>query len=339
MHVIGRAPAMVIFAILSLVSTLNSTAALPEESSPANPPSSEGPAKGGNVPDAAAQDRPASPIPWQSGPMTADLGGFAEIRVPEGFLFADKAGTVKLLDLTHNLVGGHEVGAIVPAGESKEDSWFVVFEFGDVGYVKDDEKNKIDAAALLKSIREGTEEANKERKKRGWHTFHVDGWQRPPYYDADTHNLTWAIRGMGDTGDTSFNHSVRVLGRRGTMNVDLVLDPTSYESAVPRFGAVMRGFHFKQGNRYADFVKGDKVAAYGLTALIAGGAGAVALKTGLLAKFWKGLIWLVLVLKKFIVMLVLAAGAFFKRIWNKLTGRSGETVTAGDDGSPPSAGA
>jgi len=333
---------MVILATASLMMLLNSTAAFPQAESNSNPPASEGPAKGANEPSATTPERPASPIPWHSGPMTANLGGVAELDVPEGFLFADKAGTRKLLELTHNLVGGNEVGAIVPAGESKEDSWFVVFEFSDVGYVKDDEKNKIDAPALLKSIKEGTEEANKERKKRGWHTFNVDGWQRPPFYDTSTNNLTWAIRGIGDAGDTSVNHSVRVLGRRGTMNVDLVLDPTFYESTVPRFDGVMRGFRFKQGSRYADFIKGDKVAAYGLTALIAGGAGAVALKTGLLAKFWKGLIALVLVLKKAIIVLVMAVAAFFKRIWNKLTGRSGETVTAkasGDDGSPPSAGA
>ena len=332
---------MVILATMSLMMLLISTAAFPQAQSHPNPPVSA-PANGATQPNATAPERPASPIPWQPGPMTANLGGVAELHVPEGFLFADKAGTVKLLELTHNLVGGNEVGAIVPAGESKEDSWFVVFEFSDVGYVKDDEKNKIDAPALLKSIKEGTDEANKERKKRGWHTFNVDGWQRPPFYDTNTNNLTWAIRGIGDTGDTSVNHSVRVLGRRGTMNVDLVLDPTFYASTVPRFDGVMRGFRFKQGSRYADFSKGDKVAAYGLTALIAGGAGAVALKTGLLAKFWKALIGLVLVLKKAIVVLVMAVAAFFKRIWNKLTGRSGETVTAEasrDDGSPPSAGA
>src|SRR2546425_1087512 len=76
-----------------------------------------------------AQDRSATPDPsapppiaWHPGPMTADLGGFAELQIPEGFLFADKAGTVKLLEVTHNLVGGHEVGAIVPAGEGKEDA-------------------------------------------------------------------------------------------------------------------------------------------------------------------------------------------------------------------------
>src|SRR5262245_24686763 len=80
------------------------------------------------VPRAASpEDKP--PIAWQKGPLTAPLGDLAEIDVPEGFLFADKQGATKLLELTHNLVGGNEVGALVPAGSGPEDSWFVVFEF------------------------------------------------------------------------------------------------------------------------------------------------------------------------------------------------------------------
>jgi uncharacterized membrane-anchored protein len=52
----------------------------------------------------------------------------------------------------------------------------------------------------------------------------------------------------------------------------------------------MGGFQFSTGNRYAEWVKGDKVAAYGLTALVAGGVGAAAAKSGLLGKLWKAIV-------------------------------------------------
>ena len=45
--------------------------------------------------------------------------------------------------------------------------WFVIYRRHDVGLVKDDDKNAIDADAILKGISEGTEEANKERAKNG----------------------------------------------------------------------------------------------------------------------------------------------------------------------------
>lgn len=263
-------------------------------------------------PPARPQGEPS--IPWESGPLVGKLGGYAEIDVPEGFLFTGKQGTARLLEATHNLVSGNEVGAIVSVARESEQPWFVVFEFSNVGFVKDDDKDHIDQDALLKSIQTGTDEANQERRKRGWGTFTVTGWQRPPYYDPATHNLTWAIHGVSDSGSVSINHSIRILGRRGTMNVDLVLDPDQYEASLPRFDSVMTSFRFDQGNRYADFVKGDKVAAYGLTALIAGGAGAVALKTGLLAKSWKFLVAALFALKKLLIVLVLGIGAFFKRI-------------------------
>ena len=48
---------------------------------------------------------------------------------------------------------------------------------------------------------------------------------------------------------------------------------------------------FKAGSRYAEFGQGDKIAAYGLTALVAGGAGAALAKSGLLSKMWKAIAW------------------------------------------------
>lgn len=262
----------------------------------------------------AEEDAPA--IPWQEGPVMAQLGEIAQLQIPEGFAFTGKDGTKKLLETTHNLVNGNELGALIPNDSTS--SWFVIFQFSDVGYVKDEDKDKIDAEALMKSIREGTEEGNKERRKKGWNTYTVAGWEQPPYYDSNTHNLTWAIRGSSSGGGTSVNHSVRILGRKGTMDVDLVLGPEDYAAARPQFESVMQGFRFKQGSQYADFVKGDKIAAYGLSALVLGGAGALAVKTGFLAKFWKLLIGLVLVLKKFVIVVILgivaAVRAFFAKM-------------------------
>jgi uncharacterized membrane-anchored protein len=89
------------------------------------------------------------------------------------------------------------------------------------------------------------------------------------------------------SGDRSVNHSVRLLGRGGVMNADLVIDPEALESAMPAFDSVIGGFGYLPGNRYAEWRDGDKVAAIGLTALVAGGVGAAAAKAGLLGKLGK----------------------------------------------------
>jgi uncharacterized membrane-anchored protein len=258
------------------------------------------------------QQQPQQPrirIDWQDGPTVGQLGNIAQLQIPAGFRFTGKQGALQVMELTHNPASGKELGVVIPAGSDV--TWFMTFEFEDGGYVKDDEKDKLDAAAILKSIQEGTEAANEERQKRGWKAFHVTGWEKPPFYDPLTHNLTWAIDGRGDDPSSpgDVNHSIRLLGRGGTMNVDLVVSSFDYNATLAQFNTVIGGFSYVQGQRYSDFRPGDKVAKYGLAALIAGGAGAVLLKTGLLAKFWK-----------LIVVGIAAIAGFIKKIFSSIFG-------------------
>jgi uncharacterized membrane-anchored protein len=263
------------------------------------------------------ESSPASRIHWTPGPVTVKLGDNAEIAVPPDFLFTDGDGTRRVLEITHNPPSNQEVGLITP--KAKKETWFIIFEFKPVGYIKDDEKSSLDADAILKNIKDATEESNEERKKHGWEAFHITSWYMQPFYDQDTHNLTWAVNGAEDNGvNPSVNYSVRVLGRKGTMNVDLVLDPNDMARVEPVFKSIMKSFRFTNGNRYADFARGDKLAGYGLTALIAGGAGAVAVKTGLLAKLWKLIVTLIAAAWKLIVVVFAAVAAFLRRIWGKI---------------------
>jgi uncharacterized membrane-anchored protein len=68
---------------------------------------------------------------------------------------------------------------------------------------------------------------------------------------------------------------------------------------------------FKEGSRYADFdPKVDKVAAYGIAALVAGG---IAAKFGLFKLLWIGL----LAAKKFVIIGAIAVAAFVKKLFNR----------------------
>jgi uncharacterized membrane-anchored protein len=238
----------------------------------------------------AAQDSAAMAkfhaIPWKEGPTDGALVE-AQVRVPEGCRFAEAAGTREFLEFTENPVSGNERGVLLCRGEGDQRSWFVIFTFDDIGLVKDEEKDKLDAAKILASLREGNEAGNEERRERGWETISLDGWVREPYYDPSSNNLTWATMISTASGDRSVNHSVRLLGRGGVMNADLVIDPEALESAMPAFNGVIAAFGYLPGNRYAEWRDGDKVAAIGLTALVAGGVGAAAAKAGLLGKLGK----------------------------------------------------
>jgi uncharacterized membrane-anchored protein len=252
--------------------------------------------------DAVAQQSDLSAqfaaLDWQLGPTNGDLGGIAVVNVPEGHRFLQRGDAGKFLELLENPTDGSELGILVP----NEGSWFVVFEFSADGYVKDDDR-KLDADAILSSIREGTEASNEIRRQRGWSTMEIVGWQQRPFYDPRTNNLTWSIRGSSD-GSETINHSTRLLGRRGVMSANLVLAPEDISAALPQFNTVLTGFSFKPGQRYAEFQPGDRVAEYGLAGLIVGGTGVALVKTGLLQKFWKlivfGFIALAGAVKRFI---------------------------------------
>lgn len=234
------------------------------------------------------QEKP--PFDYQRCPCKARLGDQASLDLPKGYIFIDQANARAFLEYNRNLADGDELGIVLP----EEGEWMVIYSFQDVGYVKDEEKSKLDADALLKSITAATESGNEERKKRGWPSMSIVGWHEKPHYDDKTHNLEWSIIGRSERGNESVNHNSRFLGRRGVMSANLVTSPQQITTNLAAFRTMTGGFQFTPDNKYTSFVKGDKVAEYGLTALVLGGAAAAAAKTGLLksalkllAAFWK----------------------------------------------------
>lgn len=230
---------------------------------------------------------PASPlhrIKWTDGGQEGDIGTFAYFTIPAHCRYTDGDGAREFLSMSQNFPSGDEQGLLFcPAQVGEHSAWFVVFTFDESGYVKDDEGKKLDATKILSTIRKGTEQANKVRKANGWDELFIDGWVRAPHYDPSTNNLTWSIKGHSKDSE-SVNHSVRLLGRRGVLRVDLVAGPEQMVSAVPVFDSLIATASFQRGHRYSEWRKGDKVAAYGLSALVVGGAGVAAVKLGLFGK-------------------------------------------------------
>jgi uncharacterized membrane-anchored protein len=89
---------------------------------------------------------------------------------------------------------------------------------------------------------------------------------------------------------------------------------------LPEFNALLAGYKYSTGETYAEYKPGDKIAKYGLGALVLGGAAVGAAKLGLFA-------WLAVFLKKgfkLIILAVVAIGAFFKKIVSKIFNRNND---------------
>lgn len=249
------------------------------------------------------------------GPAMVPLGKVAELKLPEGFHFVGADGLDKFYELTRNSKGGNEVGVVISPKE-----WMLFLSYSDIGYVKDNDRDQLEAAKLLKSLQESQDADNEERQKRGWDRMKVVDWATAPHYDAKTNNLKWAIN-LASSRDSFkevwINESVRILGRGGVMNATLVTEPAAFKEAETEADALLAGnFSYRAGEKYAEFKAGDKVAEYGLAALVLGGAGAVAVKTGLFAaiasffgKMWKAL-----------VLVVIAGASALGKLWGKIRG-------------------
>lgn len=233
-------------------------------------------------PSQAQLDQQFKALPWVEAPAKPKVTDRATITLKPEVGYLDANGTNKLLELTGNLPEPDSY-TIAP----KKGSWFAVYNFDDIGYVKDDEK--IDADALLKSLREGQIAANEERAKQGMEPLTVSGWAVTPHYDPATHNLEYGIALSSPSG-TNVNYHLRMLGRRGVMDAALITSADTLQSDLAAFRTANAGFSYQSGEDYASYKDGDKVSEYGLAALVTGGAAAAALKTGLFAGLLKGLL-------------------------------------------------
>jgi uncharacterized membrane-anchored protein len=286
-------------------------------------PAPEAPAAGSSAATAVEEEPPKTfaealhrkGVKTTEGPAKVALGSVAQYELLSGQHFVGADSLDLFYKLTHNIRAGDELGVVIdPAG------WMLFFDFADVGYVKDDEKDQLNADKLLASMRENQDAANEARKKQGWDEMKLQGWAATPRYDEKTNNLTWALK-LSSSRDNHqqiwINESIRLLGRGGYMNVTLVADPEEYEAASKATATLLAGnFGYITGHRYAEWKQGDKIAAVGLSALVLGGGAAVAAKMGLLSKFGV----LLAKMGKGIIIVIAAIGAGIAKLFKKISG-------------------
>jgi uncharacterized membrane-anchored protein len=260
---------------------------------------------------------PRRSIQWQDAGSTGKISSVAEVTVPESCRFTGRSGVPAFLEASHNLPDESVAAVLFCRPPDSTAAWFVMFKYDASGLVRDNDKNALDADKLLASMKDATDRANEERDRRGWDKMFISGWVTPPFYDETTHNLTWALEGVTSQGESSINREVRLLGRGGVLSAELVAEPNHLAAIVPQFDGVIGTTRFVSGQKYSEWREGDKVAAFGLVALIAGGAGLAAGKLGLFGKLWKLVAAMVLALWKLAAAVVLGIVAWVKSLFKK----------------------
>ncbi len=228
------------------------------------------------------------------GPAEITLRDQAKLNLPAGYVWVPEPAAGQMMRAMGNHPDERELGLIFPQADDAR--WMAVAKYEAAGYIKDDDAKDWNVDDLFQSLKEGTEEANKDRVARGFQELEIVGWVEKPRYDAALHRLVWSMsaRDKGAPTDTpvGINYNTYALGREGYISLNLLTSLSDVEKDKPHAQTLLAALNFNEGKRYSDFnASTDKVAEYGLAALVGGLAakklGFFALAAGLLAKFSK----------------------------------------------------
>lgn len=253
----------------------------------------------------------------------------ATIKIPTGFRFLDaKQAEYIVYDVWGNPKGDESklYGMIVPekVGVTEDNGWAFVLEYDDMGFVKDDDADKINYDDMLKEMQSEETATNEARKKMGFSAVHMVGWAQKPYYDKEKKVLHWAKEiAFAGSEDHTLNYNIRVLGRKGVLVLNAVGAMNRLPDINQNIANVLSSVQFSEGSRYADFTPStDKVAAWTIGGLV---AGKVLAKVGLFA-----------IIAKFGKLIFLAIAGAGSAIWRFITGRRKEEEEVEEEVSEPS---
>jgi uncharacterized membrane-anchored protein len=249
-----------------------------------------------SIPDEATAAFDAANDVAQAGPVKITLRDQAVLNLPDGYVFIPPPEAARVMKALGNSVHDTFLGLVFPGGN---EDWFVVADYDPSGYINDADAKDWDVDELFANIKAGTEASNDDRRAAGFPELDVVGWVERPQYDAVTHRLVWSLsaqdRGALPDSPQTINYNTYLLGREGYVSLNLVTDSAAIDAAKDRARTLLGALEFQSGKTYADFAPAtDKVAQYGLAALIGGIAakklGMFALAAAFFAKFAKVLL-------------------------------------------------
>ena len=219
--------------------------------------------------------------------------GIGQIVVPDGFKYLNPAQAERVIvDLWGN-PGGENItlGLILPEdqGVLNERGYVFNIQYDEIGYVKDNDADKIDYDELMTEMKKEAVEANKLREEQGYEPIYMVGWAAKPFYDGNKKILHWAKEIKFGTNEVNtLNYNVRVLGRKGVLVLNAIATMADLPLVKKDVPLVLDIVQFNDGFKYQDFdPKIDEVAAWTIGGLVAGKLLAKVGFFAVLLKFWK----------------------------------------------------
>ena len=170
----------------------------------------------------------------------------------------------------------------------------VAKKFNDDGYIKLDDWKNLKPDDLIKEKRENAKINNKDREAIGIALIDDVQWIDYPDLNKDTNSISYSFKVSWSDGDENMNKYLIILGRKGYTEFEILSEYSNeneFNAAKNLSQILQNNFKYNAELEYRDYKPGDKVAVYGIAALVATSLGVKGLaKAGglllALKKFW-----------------------------------------------------
>ena len=198
-------------------------------------------------------------------PARADIGDQATDRLSDDLVIVPQEHAVKLLTMMRRPVPPDLTGLLL--GSEGMDSAGVI-RFVPAGFIDGNQALAWTPGDMLSSIAGTVERANAERLKQNQPALEVRRWIRPPQYDPETHQLSWATlilpKSASQESGGEFTYNAIGFGREGYVHLTIVTSVEKAETIGRAINGFLAGLHFRPGKAYDDAVPADRRAPDGL---------------------------------------------------------------------------
>lgn len=191
---------------------------------------------------------------WIAGPGSHSLPlshGQVELREGQELLLGEVAARYDYL------TGGIRTPETEAIVWNAADGSLTYLSFYGVGYVTEEDWDRVDPVEFMNQIKEAGVTANAERERVGIDPFYISDWRQQPTFDAAGHTAYWAT----DVTDlqTQWVNAVAIrLSRAGYHQIIWAGGGEDFAAAQSTLAGLIGSLSYDEGHRYEDYTDGDE---------------------------------------------------------------------------------
>jgi uncharacterized membrane-anchored protein len=198
-------------------------------------------------------------------PARVDIGDQATERLSGSLMIVPRAPAARLLTVSKRPVPD-DFQALLVGSESMDAPGII--RFVPAGFVDSNAALAWTADDVLASLKDTVERDNPERAKNNLEPREVRRWVRPPHYDPESHQLTWAAlilpKSAPRESDGEVTYHAIGFGREGYVELSVVSSVQKAEVIGQMTDDFLTGLNFLPNKAYGDALPTDRRAAGGL---------------------------------------------------------------------------